>query len=75
MGRTVRRVIRNIKTLEFFSKGSWTLDSDQAQDFPDTREMLVTCAEYHLRDVELALHLGYEPPGTCDISVPLPAAE
>jgi len=71
----VRRVIRSLRTREFFSEGTWTLDPSLAQDFPDTREVLTTCAEYHLRDVELALVLGYEAPGTYDVRVPLPAAD
>ncbi len=71
----MKRVIRNIKTREFFRAGAWTLDAAAAQDFPDTRELLTTCAQYQLRDVELVLQTGYEPPGTYDIRVPLPALE
>jgi len=71
----MKRVIRSIRTKEFFSGGTWTLDPALAQDFPDTRELLMTCAQYDLRDVELAVLLGYEPPGTCDLRVPLPRVD
>ncbi len=68
----MRRVIRSIRTHEFFSDGKWTLDPALAQDFPDTLELLKTCAKYHLQEVELALQLDHEPPGACGLRVPLP---
>ncbi len=71
----MRRVIRNIKTREFFQAGTWTLDASAAQDFPDTRELLTTCARYQLKDVELVVQTGYESPGSFDINVPLPCAD
>ena len=71
----MKRVIRNIRTQEFFSNGIWTRNPALAQDFPDTLEILLTCAEYHLRDVELALQLGCGIPDACDICLPLPAAD
>lgn len=71
----MRRVIRNIKTREFFQAGTWTLDASAAQDFPDTRDLLTTCAQYQLKDVELVVQTGYEAPGTYDINVPLPSVE
>jgi hypothetical protein len=69
----VKRVIRNTNTGEFFSEGTWTLDAGRAQDFPDTRELLAICGEHQLRDVEVVLQFGYEPPGTYEVCVPLPA--
>jgi hypothetical protein len=71
----VKRVIRSTRTGEFFSAGTWTLSSAQAQDFPDTRELLTTCAQYQLRDVEVVLSLGFEAPGTYDLRVPLPVTD
>jgi hypothetical protein len=77
LNRTIemKRVIRHTRTGEFFNAGAWTRSSALAQDFPDTRELLITCAEYHLSDVELVLALGFEAPGTCDICVPLPPSD
>jgi hypothetical protein len=71
----VKRAIRHTKTGEFFSAGRWTLDPALAQDFPDTRELLITCSERELRDVEVVLLLGHEAPGTCDVRVPLPIVD
>jgi len=68
----MKRLIRSLRTQEFFTEGTWTLDPALAQHFPDTRDLLMTCAEYHLKDVEVALQLGYEPPGNYDVRVPLP---
>jgi len=68
----LRRVIRNIKTREFFQAGAWTPDASAAQDFPDTHELLVTCARYQLKDIELIVQTGYEGPGCGEIKVPLP---
>jgi hypothetical protein len=70
----MKRVIRHTKTGEFFNAGTWTLSSSLAQDFPDTRDLLTACAQYQLRDVEVVLALGFEPPGSYDIRVPLPAS-
>ncbi len=69
--RALRRVIRNIKTQEFFQAGTWTADASSAQDFPDTRELLATCARYQLKDVELIVQTDFEPPGF-EICLPLP---
>ena len=71
----MRRVIRSIRTREFFSAGTWTLDPALAQDFPDTLELLKTCAQYHLQDVELALQLDHEIPGTGGLLVQLPVID
>jgi len=71
----VKRVIRHTKTGEFFSGGTWTLDPALAQDFPDTRELLITCTQHQLRDVEVVLQFGYEAPGIYDVRVPLPAMD
>jgi hypothetical protein len=70
--RALRRVIRNIKTGEYFQAGAWTNDALAAQDFPDTRELLATCARYQLKDIELVVQAGYETAGSCDIPVPWP---
>jgi hypothetical protein len=71
----VKRAIRHTKTGEFFRDGRWTLDPELAQDFPDTREMLIACTECQLRDVEVVLLFGHEPPGTYDVRVPLPVLD
>jgi hypothetical protein len=71
----MKRVIRHIRTGEFFNAGAWTRYSALAQDFPDTRELLITCAQYQLSEVELVLALGVEAPGTHEICVPLPPSD
>ena len=68
----MRRLIRNIKTREFFRGGIWISDPGAAQDFPDTLEMLTTCDFYQLTDIEVIVQTGLEPPDTCEIRIPLP---
>ena len=50
----------------------WTLSAALAQDFPDISDILKTCAQYHLKDVELVLALGVESQGSYPIRVPIP---
>jgi hypothetical protein len=71
----MKRVIRHTRTGEFFNAGSWTHSEELAQDFLDTRDLLTTCAQYHLKDVELVIALGVETPGTYAIRVPLPPSD
>jgi len=71
----MRRVIRHTRTGEFFNAGTWTRSVAHAQDFPDTRDLLTACAEYHLKDVELVVALGVEAAGTYPIRVPLPPSQ
>jgi hypothetical protein len=68
----MKRVIRHVRTGKFFNAGTWTQTSALAQDFPDTRDLLITCAQYHLSEVELVLALGIESPGALDICIPIP---
>ena len=70
--RGVRRLIRNIKTREFFRGGVWISDPAAAQDFPDTLELLTTCDFYQLTGVEVIVQTGLESPGADEIRIPLP---
>lgn len=71
----MRRVIRHMKTGEFFNAGDWTSNEALAQHFPDTRDLLKACMHYHLRDVELVLALGVEREGNYPIRVSLPPSD
>jgi hypothetical protein len=57
----MRRLVKNLRTQEYFGQGQWTLDPGQAQDFPDSGKAIDTCLRYHLTDVELVLQLEAEP--------------
>ena len=71
----MKRVIRHTRTGEFFNAGAWTPHETLAQHFPDIRDLLTVCAQYHLKDVELVLPLGVESPGPYPIRVPLPPSD
>jgi hypothetical protein len=62
----MRRVLKSLKTREYFSRGHWTPEASQAQDFPDAGNAINTCLRYHLTDVELVLQLNAEPQDALD---------
>jgi hypothetical protein len=51
----VRRLIRNIKTREFFQAGTWTLDAAKAEEFPDVASLMKICTLRQLKGVEMVL--------------------
>ena len=57
----MRRLLKNLRTCEYFARGRWTPDPSQAQDFPDSGQAINTCLRYHLTDVELVLQLNAGP--------------
>jgi hypothetical protein len=57
----MRRLLKNLRTSEYFGQGQWTPDQGQAQDFPDSGKAIDTCLKYHLTDVELVLQLNAGP--------------
>jgi hypothetical protein len=63
------RVIRDIKTGEYFKQGRWTPNFDEAQQFEGTPAVLKTCAALELKDVEMVMRLDPERP---DVRVRIP---
>ena len=57
----MRRLVKSLRTQEYFCQGHWTPEPSQAQDFPDAGDAINTCLRYHLTDVELVLQLYAEP--------------
>jgi len=57
----MRRVIRSLRTQEYFSQGHWTREASQAQDFADAGNAIAACLRYRLTEVELVLQLSTEP--------------
>ena len=57
----MRRLVRNLRTQEYFAQGQWTPLASHAQHFPDAGKAIETCLKYHLQDVELVLQLDAEP--------------
>ena len=62
----MRRLLKSVRTREYFGHGYWTPDPALAQDFPDAGKAIDTCLKYHLTDVELVLQLSTEPQELCD---------
>ncbi len=54
-GQTIKRVLRNRNSKEYFKDGGWTSNPNEASCFSDVVEAAETCAHYRLNDVELAL--------------------
>jgi hypothetical protein len=65
----VVRVIRHAKSGEYFTKGKWTPDFNQAQTFEGVTEVIAVCSTLKLKDVEMVLRIDPERP---DIQVPIP---
>ncbi len=57
----MRRLLKSLRTREYFGHGQWTADPSQAQDFSDSGKAIATCLRYHLTDVELVLQLEAQP--------------
>lgn len=62
----VRRVIRSIKSHQYFHEGKWTPDLSLAEHFADAGKVVEACIRYHLSDVELVLKINAEPSGVFD---------
>ena len=62
----VRRLIRSLKSSEYFRAGQWTPDPDLADHFPDAGKVVEACVRFHLVDVELVLQLSGESSGFFD---------
>ena len=55
--RSARRVVRHRVSRRYLRDGGWTKDVNQARDFHTIREVVETCVEKELREVELVLYL------------------
>ena len=62
----MRRLLKSLRTHEYFSRGRWTPEADQAQHFTDAGKVIDTCLKYHLTEVELVLQLNAEPQDAYD---------
>ena len=67
----MRRLLKSLRTREYFGQGQWTPDLGQAQDFPNSGKVIDTCLKYHLTDVELVLQVNAEPQEAFDTHVRL----
>jgi len=67
----MRRLVKSLRTQEYFSQGRWTPEASQAQHFADAGNAIETCLRYHLTDVELVLQLNAEPQAAFDTHLPL----
>jgi len=54
------KLLRHIRTLEYFAHGAWTADPSMAQAFPDIRSATATCHEHRLENVELINKFDFE---------------
>jgi hypothetical protein len=67
----MKRVIRSIRSHEYFHGGMWTRDPHLADHFPDSGKVIDACMRFHLREVELVLQLDDDPVDGCDTHLPL----
>ena len=49
------RVIRNLSTGQYLTKGEWTPNYDDAQKFDGTADVVRTCLALALTDVEMVM--------------------
>ena len=54
---TIKRVLRDKTSREYFKEGGWTNDPEEAMTFNDVVEVAETCARYGLINVEIALRV------------------
>jgi hypothetical protein len=62
----MRRLVKSLRTQEYFAQGHWTSEASQAEDFTNSGNAIETCLRYHLTDVELVLQLNNEPQAVYD---------
>ena len=62
--QTVKRLLRQRGSEEYFRDGHWTNNPDEADSFCDVVEAAETCARYGLTGVELAVRLDAH---ACDV--------
>jgi hypothetical protein len=67
----VRRLIRNTKTGEYYSKGEWIPEQKSADDFPSLAAIAELQAKTDLTDAEIVLQLGEEPSREYDVHLRL----
>src|SRR5436190_18581866 len=67
----VRRLIRSLKSCQYFRSGQWTADADLAEHFSDAGKVVEACVRYHLVDVELVLQRVGESSGLFDMHLRL----
>jgi hypothetical protein len=67
----VRRLIRNLRSSEYFRGGQWTSDPNLADHFPDAGKVVEACVRHHLVEVELVLQLTTEPSGSFEMHLRL----
>lgn len=51
----IKRLLRDRESQAYFKDGAWTRNADEASSFSDVVEVAETCAQYGLKNVELAL--------------------
>ncbi len=62
--QTVKRLLRNRASQEYFNGGGWTNNPEEAESFSDVVEAAEACARHGLIGVELALRLDAQ---ACDV--------
>jgi hypothetical protein len=62
----MRRLLKSLKTRQYFGQCQWTADPHEAQDFSNGGQVIDTCLRYHLTDVELVLQINAEPQDAFD---------
>src|SRR5437660_5626290 len=67
----VRRLIRSLKSYQYFRDGQWTADPNLADHFADAGKVVEACVRYHLVDVELVLQRIGESSGLFDMHLRL----
>lgn len=70
---TLKYLIQNRKTGEYFYHGQWTLDPRWAQEYPDVGKAMIACMRHRLDEVDLVLRFGWEIGRNYSLQLPLPA--
>ena len=60
---SVRRLIRSLRTSQYFRGGQWTPDPNLADQFEDAGKVVDACIRHHLVEVELVLEFNTAPSG------------
>jgi hypothetical protein len=67
----VKRYLRDVKTMAYYSYGKWTQDAHLAQEFPDAMSAVAISVRENAQDLEIVLQMGEEPSTKYDVRLPL----
>ena len=62
--RPIQRLLRRMNSQDYFTGNGWTMEIARAKSFTDSMELIRTCSQFDLSNVEMVLRIRG---GTADL--------